>query len=193
VSERLPAIERRPFAARVLLPVAVPVTAWLVLHVMTRNADWIGDVRAYRLYMNAGHVLLYAAYALSALVLYPVLYFRGASLPERVLGCYVAPLAYVTKEVIRVNQYFTVGESLFYVLTSIVMGGLLLQVGLIGAGELISRLLYRRRSGIPVRVVTWPPLAGMAVAAGTLYVMLIWEGGVHYFYLFQEGYKLLFH
>jgi hypothetical protein len=186
-------IERRPFASRFLLPVSVPLLTWLVLHLVTRDAGWIGDPQAYRLFMNAGHVLLYAAYALSAVVLYPVLYFRGASLPERVLGCYVTPLAYVVKEVIRVNQYFTVGESLFYVLTSIVMGGLFIQVGLIGAGEIISRLLYRRKFGVPVRVFTWQPLASMAVAVGALYVMLLWDGGVHYFYLFQEGYKLLFY
>lgn len=186
-------IEKRPFASRVLLPVAIPLAIWLLLHLVTRDPGWIRDPQAYRSFMNVGHVLLYAAYALSALVLYPVLYFRGASLPERVLGCYVAPLAYVTKEVIRVNQYFTVGESLYYVLTSIIMGGLLLQVGFIGAGELISRLLYRRRFGVAVQVVTWQPLAGIAVAAGALYVMLVWDGGVHYFYLFQEGYKLLFH
>ncbi|MGC9332512.1 MAG: hypothetical protein ACP5JJ_00060, partial [Anaerolineae bacterium] len=172
---------------------AVPLVSWLVLHVVTRDPAWIQDPQAYRLFMNAGHVLLYAAYSLSALVLYPVLYFRGASLPERVLGCYVTPLAYVLKEVIRVNQYFTVGESLYYVCTSIVAGGLLLQVGLIGGGELISRVLYRRRYGVAMRVVTWQPLVAVAVAAGALYVMLIWDGGVHYFYLFQEGYKLLFH
>ena len=186
-------IEKRPFTSRVLLPVAIPLVTWFLLHLVTRDPSWIRDPQAYRLFMNAGHVLLYAAYALSALVLYPVLYFRGASLPERVLGCYVTPLAYVVKEVIRVNQYFTVGESLFYVLTSIIMGGLFIQVGLIGAGELISRLLYRRRFGIPVRVLTWQPLAGIAVAAGALSVMLLWDGGVHYFYVFQEGYKLLFH
>jgi hypothetical protein len=185
-------IGRRSFPARTLLPVSIPLGAMLLLTVATRNAGWIEDPGLYRLWMNGGHVLIYLAYAASTLVLYPVMVFRGASLAERILGCYVATLAYLLKEIIRVNEYFSLGESLYYGLSSIMLGGLVLQVGYLALGELISRALYRWRVDPTTRVVTWPALLGIAFALVSLYVLLIWDGGVHYFYLYQEGYKLLF-
>jgi hypothetical protein len=185
-------IERRPFSIRFLRPVGLTLVTWLLLFFVTRNLTWIGNPRAVRTLMNGGYVLLYLAYCLSGLVLYPVMYFRGASLAERIGGCFVTPLAYVVKEIIRVNQFFTLGESLYYALSSIVLGALLIQVGLQGLAELICRALYRKRYGTPVKVFTWQPLVAIAITLVTLYVMLLWDGGVHYFYFYQEGYKLLF-
>jgi hypothetical protein len=187
-----PGIERRPFRERFLLPVGITLLAYLILFAIAGNLGWIENPVLYRALTNLAHVLLYAAYALSALVLYPVMYFRGASLGERVAGCYTAPLVYVLKEIIRVTAFFSLGESLYFALSQIVLGALLMQLGFMGGAEIVSRVIYRRRYAVAVKVVTWGPLLGIAVTIAALYVMLFWEGGVHYFYVYQEGYKLLF-
>jgi hypothetical protein len=192
VSAQKPVIERRSFRERFLLPVGITLLVYSFLFTVAGNLGWIGDPDLYRALTNLAHVLLYAAYALSSLVLYPVMYFRGASLGERMIGCYATPLAYVLKEVIRVTAFFGLGESLYFALSQIVLGALLMQLGFMGVAEIVSRVIYRRRYGAPVKVITWGPVLGIAVTVAALYVMLFWEGGVHYFYVYQEGYKLLF-
>ncbi len=185
-------IKQQPFVVRWLRPVGVTLGIWLLLYIVTRHRGWIANAHLYRLLMNSGHVLLYAAYGLSALVLYPVMVFRGASLRERVLGCYITPLAYVLKEVIRVTAYFTLGESLYYALSPIVLGALVLQLGFMGLADIACRARYRQRYGEPVKLVTGVALAGIIIALASFYVLLLWDGGVHYFYFYQQGYKLLF-
>jgi hypothetical protein len=143
--------------------------------------------------MNALHVLIYVSYAMSSLLfVYPTMFFRGASLFERVVGSYITPLAFVGKEIIRVSEFFTPGEALYYAFSGVLLGNLLLQVGFMGLAEMICRARCRKKYGFPVKVITWGPPLAIAFSLFVLYITLIWGMGVHWFYIYQGGYKLLF-
>lgn len=51
---------------------------------------------------------------------------------------------------------------------------------------------YRYKYQEQVEVVRWSHLAGIVAGFASMYLALFWDGGVHWFYLYQEGYKLLF-
>jgi hypothetical protein len=120
---------------------------------------------------------------------YPSAFFRGASAPERVLASLVTPVAWDVKEVLRVSEYFTWGESLYYGLNTIFI--LCLCVGAVQMGlcEMVCRAVRNRRVSQPLPVVT--PACVIPVLAGLLGVgaLFLWGGGVHAFYIYQEGYK----
>ena len=61
-----------------------------------------------------------------------------------------------------------------------------------GVAEIICRIRDRRR-GTQTKV--WAPLPLSAILSGlaALYLMMLWGGGVHWFYFYQEGYLALFH
>jgi hypothetical protein len=127
-----------------------------------------------------------------SLIIYPIAFFRGASLLERVVACLVIPVFWSGAEIIRVTEFFTLGESLYYALSSqfiVYLACASLQMGLC---EIICRWWLRWRHHAGTKVV--PPGALVSILAGAVgvYVVLIWGGGVHWFYIYQQGYKILF-
>ena len=68
----------------------------------------------------------------------------------------------------------------------------LANLGLMGLAEMICRWRLRRR-GVKVRVVSMMPVAGLVLFGAGVYVIFLWGMGVHYFYLYMEGYKAIFH
>lgn len=127
-----------------------------------------------------------------ALIVYPTAYFRGANPTERICACLATPLLYTASEVLRVREFFSLGESLYYALSPGFQLILLANLGCMGLAEMFCRLRLRR-SGTAVRIVTPLPLAALLLFAMGLYVILIWGFGVHWFYAYQQGYKALFH
>jgi hypothetical protein len=105
----------------------------------------------------------------------------------------VVPLAYIIWAIVQARSYFSTGQAIYYGLNSITFGSMFLQLGLIGLAEMACRWRYRRKYNDPIGVVKFPYVAGVVVGFTALYLALFWEGGVHWFYIYQEGYKLLFH
>lgn len=126
------------------------------------------------------------------LLIYPILYFRGATWPERVSGCFLLPLVYAITAMIRATSFFPLGHAIYYGFNPLMFGSTAIQIGLIGLMEIICRAIYRLRSGQSVRVVQWYLLASIIVGSAALYITLLWDGGVHWFYVYQQGFRLLF-
>ena len=61
-----------------------------------------------------------------------------------------------------------------------------------GLAEMLCRLSLRRKRAV-VQIVTLLPLAAVLLCLAGVYVILIWGFGVHWFYVYQQGYKALFH
>jgi hypothetical protein len=120
------------------------------------------------------------------------LFFRGAPLVERIVGSYILPLAYIVWAMVQATAYFPLGQSIYYGFNPITVGTLFLQLGLIGLAEIGCRWRYKRKVGETVAVVRWPSVTGIIVGMLALYLTLFWEGDVHWFYIYQELYKVLF-
>jgi len=143
----------------------------------------------------AGHLFgltVFFGVGCGALYVYPAAYFRGATLVERICTCLVTPALYTASDVLRVREFFSWGESLYFALSPGFQLILLANLGCMGLAEMLCRLSLRRK-GVVIRVITPLPLAAVLLLPVGVYVIVIWGFGVHWFYVYQQGYKALFH
>jgi hypothetical protein len=189
----LQAPTRQSFARRFTVPVLTGLLILALLYLLNSDLVRIEDVRLYRAFRNLALIGFYAGLWLGpALYVYPRMFFRGASVRERLLGAYLVPVAYILSEVVRVTEFFTLGESIYYAFSTMGLLTLSLQAGFLGLSEMVCRLALRRQTRQPVRVVTFWPVAGLLFMLAAIYILVLWGMGVHWFYIYQEGYKLLF-
>lgn len=179
-------------ARRLVVPAASLLGLSALFFTVAVNLDGIENTATYRLAMNGVHLLLFISVAFGSLFVYPWMFFRGASPRERVFGSLITPLVFVAKEVIRVREFFTWGEALYYALSPVMLLLLIGQVGLMGMAELVCRTTGNRRAVSARRVVSFGPVVAVLAALAALYVFLLWGMGVHWFYIYMQGYKLLF-
>jgi hypothetical protein len=185
-------LSRKSFYQRWTLPVATALGSSSFLFFFSFNLVWIEEVEIYRLAMNGVHLLLFISVAFGTLYLYPWMFSRRASLPERITGSLITPLAFIVKEVIRVREYFTWGESLYYAVSPVMLFLLIGQIGLMGIAEIFCRSAMDRRADPWRKVVSPGPIVSILVSLAALYVFLLWGMGVHWFYIYMKGYKALF-
>jgi len=185
-------IEKRSFLQRFIVPSGIMLITMILSLVLYYNSYEIAGKALHPLIANVFGFILWLSIGFGSLYVYPVMFFRGASGGERVLGSLITPLAWLLKELIRVSEFFTFGETLYYGLSSLFLLIFIGSLGLMSICELICRAIVRRKSGAPVKVVTPLPVIGIVSALIALYVIFIWGVGVHWFYIYQEGYKALF-
>ncbi len=119
---------------------------------------------------------------------------RGAGLPVVFAASLLTPLAWDAKEVVRVSCCFPLAESLYFGLNTVFLLIFFGAIGQIGLYETISRLRARRNAGVVVVERSLAgPLAAVVVGLAAVWVFAVWGGGTKAFYLFTEGYKVLFH
>lgn len=166
---------------------------WLVLNFISAHLGWIENGWLYRLAMNAVHLLLYFFLMFNSIFVYRLMFIRGASLFERVAGSYVTPLAFVLKEIIRVSEFFSLGESLYYGLSPYPLLSMMIgQVGLIAISEMMCRYLYRKKFTADIRVITRIPVALTVISGVCTYFLLLWHLGDDAYWIHLAIYKLLF-
>ena len=185
-------MERQSFVRRVVTPALTVLIVMVASAVLYDQAWRIGNDTIHQLTAYIAGLILFASIAYGPLYVYPKAFFRGASLGERVLASLVTPVAWNLKEMVRVSEVFTWGESLYYGLNPIFLlclSGTAVHMGLC---EMACRWVRNRSVSEPVRVVT--PASIMAVLVGLLGagLFMAWDMGVHWFYIYQEGYKALF-
>jgi hypothetical protein len=108
------------------------------------------------------------------------------------LASLLTPVAYIISEMVRVADFFSTGESIYYGFSSMGMFIFFLNTGLLGLSEIVCRLVMRRKTGRPIRVITFWPIVSVIWTLIMTYVLLFWDQGQNYFYIYQEGYIRLF-
>jgi hypothetical protein len=129
---------------------------------------------------------------LAPLLAFSLAYFRGARGWERLAAGFVPFLAWWFVELYQASGVYSLGQTAYYALGSpgMVFGFQVLAIS--GVAEIICRIQDRRK-GAQIKV--WAPLPLSAIFSGlaALYLMMLWGGGVHWFYFYQAGYLALFH
>lgn len=181
-------IEKRDWRSRFLRPVLfvsiVAVSSWILY-----NLAW--RLPLHRLLASLSGTVLFVSVAFGALLVYPMAYFRGASLGERVAACLIVPFLWATKECVRLFVSFSLLESLYYYLNPLNIWLLLGVTAQMGLAEMLCRQQLKRR-GEEVRV--FHP-AALAVFLGGLFLVVslyAWGEGENAYVLFLEGYRSLF-
>jgi len=129
---------------------------------------------------------------LAPLLAYSLAYFRGARGWERLAAGFVPFLAGWFLEIYHASGVFSPGETAYYALGSPFLVFAFQVLAMSGVAEIICRIRNRSRGG-QLRVWTLLPLSAILSGLAALFLMMIWGGGVHWFYIYQSGYLALFH
>lgn len=185
-------MERESFSRRFVSPAITVLVVMAASAVLYDQAWRIGNDGIHQLAAYLAGVILFVSIGFGPLYIYPRAFFRGATCLERVLACLVTPMIWTLKEVVRVSEFFSWAEALYYGLNPLFLGCLCAAAAQMGFCEMACRRLRNRYRPEPLPVVT--PAALIAALAGLagLGVILGWGMGVHSFYMYQEGYKGLF-
>ena len=184
---------KQSFSRRFLQPVGTVLLVWALTSVVYLGCAWRlepGGLRSVVAFSSA--TLLLLSLGFGALYIYPIAFFRGASTGERLVACLLTPLVWSLKELVRVSEFFSFGETLYYGLNTAFLLTVFGSLGLAGLCELICRWRFGRRSEQPVRVFSPAPLSWVGMALAAVYLLLIWGLGVHFFYIYIQGYKAIF-
>jgi hypothetical protein len=185
-------IQRSSFIKRFLFPAAIAALALLGSHVIYHSSRLIdNDAIHQEVALVAGLVYLFVLMG-GSLIVYPVAFFMGAKPLERVIACLIAPILWSVSEIIRVTEFFTIGESLYYGLNSQVLLFLAFASLEMGLCDMVCRRWTRGKGGAGTRIVTRATVGAFLFGLVAVYVIMIWGQGVHWFYLYQQGYKWLF-
>jgi len=181
---------RQPWTRRFLFPSLTILAVWALMEIAHAQAWKLGipliTLLAAWTCGLGGFLLLF----LSPLLMYPLAYSRNASLMERSLTALTPFLAECGFQTFIASQIYTTGEALYYSLGPIFLVVLFANLSVMGVCEILCRLRIKSRHII--RVWTAGPFIAILCGPVAVWVMLVWDGGVHWFYLYQEGYKFLF-
>jgi len=185
-------MEQQSFTRRAVAPGATVLIVMFASAILYDQSWKIGNDALHQLTAYVSGLILFVSIGFGPLYAHPKAYFRGASALERILACLLTPVAWDVKEMFRVSEYFSWGESLYYGLNTIFILCLCVGVAQMGVCEMVCRWVRNRQVLEPVPVVT--PASLIPVLVGLLGVgtFFLWGGGVHSFYIYQEGYKALF-
>jgi hypothetical protein len=186
------AIKRRSFSSRFMVPAGSMLLLLAALLLIYNNAWRIDSPGLKALLASASGVPLFWLLYFSAVVVYPLVYFQGGKTWERIAASFVPQAAWWLKEMYLAGAYFTFAETLYYGLSPVFLVAFAGNVAVMGAAELVCRILAGRR-GVRVRVLTPGPVAAIVIGLAGVFFMALYGGGEPSFYLYQEGYKALFH
>lgn len=184
-------MERLDFRKRFVFPVMsllfLMICSWIVY-----NLAWRLDNHSIHLALALIFgTLFFLSVAFGAAIVYPLTFFRGASLKERIIASSVIPVIWMTKECARLFISFSFLECLYYYLNPLniwLLCGLCVEMG---TAEMICRWRLRKR-GQDVKAIV--PLAVVAICIGLFIGILIFilGEGETFYARYLELYRFFF-
>ena len=189
---------RRPARAIVHLaaPAGISVATLVALTIVIEwgwgHPERFGSVDAYRAVMDAAVLARIGPAFLSAIIVYPVMRLRGASMGWAALGAVSSALAFGLFGALLALRFFPPGQALYYALNPMVVAAIGSQVAWSAVAEIFVRWRVAGRAGLRDRRL-WVAVSVVALAGfALLYVGVIWDGGRHWFYVWIRGFMMLF-
>jgi len=176
---------------RCVIPLCFVMIPLLVSFITYFNSRRIENDTLHQFVAMASGLILIASIFFGALVIYILAFFRGAKPAERIIVSLIPAVVFEVYEIYVASGVFTFAESLYYGLSPLPITIFLLAFGLMGLGELVCRLVIKRR-GDHVRILIPAPIVAIVAMVIGLYVALIWGNGAYFFYLYIDSYLALF-
>ncbi|MBN1636743.1 MAG: hypothetical protein JW920_09520 [Deltaproteobacteria bacterium] len=186
------AIQKTSYTRRIVMPAAVVLVVMALSFIVYGSAWRIDSYALHRFVSHLSAVVLFISIGFGPLLVYPVAYFRGAGVGERIYASLIPPIIWLVKELIRVSEFFTFGETMYFIFNPLNIMIFIGAFGLMALSELFCRRSMKKRTGKPEKVITVLPVFAICTAIAGLYIFMIWGGGVHMFYIYMKVYKALF-
>jgi hypothetical protein len=177
-------MKKRDFSQRIVVPTSIVLVTMLLSRIIYFHSS--------AAVATLSGVVMFLSIGFGTFLIYPMSFFRGASLGERIVGCLVTPLVWNGIEIYNVSQAFTPAESLFYGVNIVIIGTVAAQFLMMGICDLLCRWKEKTAGQEETRAVT--PFALLASLSGILgiYLVLVWGEGVGLHYLLIGVYKKIF-
>lgn len=91
------------------------------------------------------------------------------------------PVSYAISASWQMSSYFPAGEAAYYALNPLVIAAL----GSSAAWAAVAEMVWRR-------ALSWRLVLIACLGWAILWATVLWDGGVHWFYVYQLGYRALF-
>ena len=186
--------------SRRLLYVAAPAVISIVtLLALTALIEWgsghperFNSVGAYRAFMDVAVLARFGPAFLSAIIVYPAMRLRGASIGWAGWGAASSAIAFGLVSAVLALRFFPPAQALYYALNPMVVAALGSQVAFSALAEVFVRWRRHGRAGLR-NPRLWAIVIAVATAGFALcYVGVIWDGGRHWFYVWIRGFMLFF-
>ena len=183
-------MKRSSLTNRFLDPLLLALIVMVASRIAYLHSYRIDDQAIYHSVAVLSGMVQFASIVLVAALVYPVAYFRGATLVERVIASSTNLAVWVCIDAYHVSEAFGCLESLYYgvnigfhpVLVEVCLDG--------GAGALLPPCCEEKR-GEAQGDDAAPPFVPVLV-----FVLVVWvlsrQGGAYYFNRLLDGYLLLF-
>ena len=184
-------MERLDFRKRFVFPL-LPLLFLMICSWIVYNLAWrLDNHSVHRTLALVSGTLLFLSVACGAAIVYPLAFFRGASLKERIIASSVVPFIWMTKECVRLFISFSFLECLYYYMNPLniwLLCGLCVEMG---TAEMICRFRLRKR-GEDVKI--FAPLAAGAICVGLFIgiLMFILGEGETFYARYLELYRFFF-
>ena len=182
-------LQRSNVTNRFLAPLIIALTVMIASRVVYLNACRIDSQLLYHTLATLAGTIQFASVVLVALVVYPVAYFRGATVVERVIVSSTNLAVWVGIDAYNVSEAFPCLESIYYGAN---IGAILFawNFAWMGVLELACRWVEKRRGdrGTILTLVPFLPLILFLLVV----CLLSKEGGATYFNMLLDGYVALF-
>lgn len=179
------------FAKRFLNPMAIVFIAMIGSRIVYFNSSMIDNHMVYQYVAIISGIIHFFSIGFGAMFIYPTAYLNGASRMERVICCLITPLSWNFIEIYKVSEVFTFFESLYYGVNSLALLTFVGTFAMMAVCEVACRYIVKRRDN-PIKIITPVPVMAVVTLFVTIYVTAIWGNGAHWFYIFLNGYIILF-
>lgn len=183
-------------AWRIATPAIISVATLLVLTVVVDRLwgrpEAFPSVSTYRSVMDAAVLLRVGPAFLSALIVWPAMRLRGATIGWAAIGSLSSAVAFGVLGTLQALTFFPPAQAAYYAINPMVVGAIGSQIGWCALGEVFVRWRRGGRAALRQRRL-WAVVMPVALAGFTLfYVGVVWDGGRHWFYIWMQGFTLLF-
>lgn len=191
-----PPVERTSRGAlHIAAPALISVATLVVLSLLVTwgwgQPERFGSVEVYRRVMDAAVFLRLGPAFFSAIVVYPAMRLRGASIVIAGAGAVSSAIAFGVIGAIGALTFFPPLQAAYYVINPMAVAAIGSQIAWSAVGEVFVRW---RRDRVALRSWRlWGAIVAIAVAGFALcYVGVIWDGGRHWFYVWMRGFMIMF-
>ena len=180
---------KQSYVKRVILPILI-VMGMMVLSINIYDLSRSMENRT--LIANISAVMMFLSIWMGALFGNTMAYFRGASFGERLLVSLATPLVWIAKTLYDFMGIYSPGEFIFLIFHNLILGCPVVALLCMGLSELFCRAIEKKRRGNR-SVKIFSRGNTIVLAAGAIMtVLMLWNGGHDYYYLYMDVYTYLF-
>ena len=185
-------MQRRSFFRRVVFPILLILLAMIISINVYDLSRHIENRTVHHLLSHSGALLMFLSIWLGAFFANTLAFFGGATFSERVLVCLTTPVVWCAKILYDFIGLYSPGEFFFLFLHHFIVGCPLVALLCMGISEIWCRIIANKRIGAKSIKVFALSNTLLLVFSFSSVVLMLWNGGHSYYYLYMDIYTELF-